>query len=118
MPHAHATLVQNWKADSVQAAHFAVAVRDYYVQLYAPRLVADGPSASILLPSTRPDAWAIQYISIGRIRPIMDAIDEDSSGWISVREVNAFASLGRLGRPQDWTLLKWFAYWAAGTPFT
>ena len=56
------------------------------------------------------DRWAIEYISLTRVRPVLEAFDDDASGWISVKEANAFTS----SRPLDYSVIKWLAYWAAG----
>ncbi|KAF8882713.1 hypothetical protein BD779DRAFT_1674866 [Infundibulicybe gibba] len=41
---------------------------------------------------------------------ILEAVDDDGTGFISIKEVNTFTTL----RPDGWTLLQWIAYWAAG----
>jgi len=56
------------------------------------------------------DQWALQYIRVDKLRAIMDAIDTDASGLITVKEINDFTQ----ARPDDWSLLKWIAYWAIG----
>ena len=48
--------------------------------------------------STNPDAWAIKYIDVKWVPPILEAFDEDASGFITVSEVNRFTS----SRPVDW----------------
>ncbi|GJE85128.1 VPS13 domain-containing protein [Phanerochaete sordida] len=60
------------------------------------------------------DEWALEYITISRIQPLLEAFDDDASSLVSVSEVNAFSS----ARPKDWSLAKWMAYWAAGFPLT
>jgi hypothetical protein len=45
-----------------------------------------------------PDAWAIKYIDIMRLQPIMEAIDDDASGFITIGEVNRLTA----SRPIDW----------------
>jgi hypothetical protein len=44
------------------------------------------------------DQWALQYISVFRVQPLIEALDDDVSSFISIAEVNAFTS----GRPHDW----------------
>ncbi|KAF6748146.1 hypothetical protein DFP72DRAFT_1174531 [Ephemerocybe angulata] len=56
------------------------------------------------------DEWALNYIDVVHLDPIVEAIDDDFSGFISIHEANRFA----IGRPKTWSLLRWFAYWAAG----
>ncbi|KIK61460.1 hypothetical protein GYMLUDRAFT_43033 [Collybiopsis luxurians FD-317 M1] len=60
------------------------------------------------------DDWAIEYITISRIQPLLEAIDDDSSTLISVAEVNNFTT----ARPKDWSLVQWMAFWTAGFPLT
>ncbi|THH03624.1 hypothetical protein EW146_g10379, partial [Bondarzewia mesenterica] len=62
--------------------------------------------------SGHPDAWAIKYIDIKRLQPIMEAFDDDASGFITVVEVNQFTSSPT--RPPKWTLPHWVAFWAIG----
>lgn len=56
------------------------------------------------------DEWALEYITMSRIQPLLEAFDDDASSLVSIAEVNAFTR----SRPQDWSLPKWLAYWAAG----
>ncbi|KAJ7315149.1 hypothetical protein DFH08DRAFT_422699 [Mycena albidolilacea] len=56
------------------------------------------------------DRWAINYFTLTRVRPILEAFDDDGSGWISVLEANTFTS----SRPVDYSVVKWLAFWAAG----
>ncbi|KAJ7508959.1 hypothetical protein B0H11DRAFT_1360059 [Mycena galericulata] len=56
------------------------------------------------------DRWAIEYITLARVRSILEAFDDDGSGWISVLEANHFTS----SRPLNYTVVKWIAFWAAG----
>lgn len=44
------------------------------------------------------DAWALQYITIQRIQPLLEAFDDDASSLVSISEVNAFTS----ARPKNW----------------
>ena len=48
--------------------------------------------------STNPDAWAIKYLDVMWVQPILEAFDDDASGFITVAEVNRFTS----SRPVDW----------------
>lgn len=45
-----------------------------------------------------PDSWTLQYINVGRARNILEAFDDDASGFVTVSEVNNFTRL----RPRDW----------------
>ena len=65
-----------------------MALKDYYVEK-----AAEGSSSL-----KGADSWAVKYISIGRTRTIMEAFDDDASGFITVSEVNTFTR----SRPPDW----------------
>lgn len=43
--------------------------------------------------------WGFEYIDVAYVHPIVEAMDEDGSGFISVKEANSFA-LSR-DRPKD-----------------
>lgn len=65
-----------------------MALRDYYVEKVAR-------SSASLVGS---ESWAIKYINIGRSRSILEALDGDASGFVTVNEVNNFTQ----SRPLDW----------------
>ena len=65
-----------------------MSLRDYYVEDAAGY-------ANCVMNS---DRWAIKYINIGRARNILEAFDDDSSGFVTVNEVNNFTR----SRPLDW----------------
>jgi hypothetical protein len=44
------------------------------------------------------DEWALEYIDVVHLDPIVAAIDDDFSGYISIREANRFA----VARPKGW----------------
>lgn len=44
------------------------------------------------------DEWALQFISISRIQPLLEAFDDDASSLVSISEVNAFTG----ARPKNW----------------
>jgi hypothetical protein len=86
----------------VKARHFVLALRDYYLEKLAsepggvPDMAHIGTSA--INNSTNPDAWAIKYIDVMWVQPILEAFDDDASGFITISEVNRFTS----SRPVDW----------------
>jgi len=49
-------------------------------------------------------------LDIRYLQPVMEAFDDDGSGFITVSEVNMFIDR----RPENWSFLKWVAYWAIG----
>ena len=76
-----------------------LALRDHYLE----KLISetnDGPDmgANPISSSTSPDVWAIKYIDVLWVQPILEAFDDDASGFITVGEVNRFTS----SRPIDW----------------
>lgn len=44
------------------------------------------------------DLWSLQYISLHRIQPLIEALDDDGSTYITVTEVNSFTT----SRPNGW----------------
>ncbi|KAG6853160.1 hypothetical protein C0991_006448 [Blastosporella zonata] len=108
-----------WKG-SVKARHFVLALHDYYSDQLSS---TESPQASHIsgLPSpetpTRSsflkrhdDRWALTYINAAYVQSILEAVDDDGTGFISVKEVNTFVA----ERPENWSLPHWIAYWAAG----
>ncbi|KAI0666294.1 hypothetical protein C8Q78DRAFT_1072526 [Trametes maxima] len=74
-------------------------------------------TATTLADSDKPkpamnDKWALEYLNVAWLHPIMEAIDDDTSGYISVSEVNRF--MQRLPAELGWSLPHWLAYWAVG----
>ncbi|THV00763.1 hypothetical protein K435DRAFT_963848, partial [Dendrothele bispora CBS 962.96] len=59
------------------------------------------------------DTWALKYINITNLQPLVEIFDGDMSGYVSVWEANEILSL----RPEGWSLIQWIAYWAAGRHF-
>jgi len=54
------------------------------------------PTPSNLRPDGDQDLWVFDYIDVQHVQPIVEAMDEDGSGFISVKEANKFA----LSRPK------------------
>ena len=50
------------------------------------------------------DWWALQFISIKYVRSILEAFDEDASGFVTVKEANNFTRSRPLG--WRWVLAK------------
>jgi hypothetical protein len=44
------------------------------------------------------DHWALQYINVAHLNAILEAIDDDGTRFISIKEANTFAN----ERPQGW----------------
>ena len=81
-------------------------LRDYYVEKFAAEAegVLGTGDVSTNTPQN-PDAWAIKFIDVTHLQPILEAFDDDASGFITISEVNRFTSSPR--RPANWRLV-WF----------
>ncbi|KAJ7798269.1 hypothetical protein B0H14DRAFT_3886551 [Mycena olivaceomarginata] len=116
----------NWRG-TVKAGHFIVAVQDHFLHKYneereiheASRNAAEGNLThqrrihrTDESSSESEDLWAAQFITLTRMRRILEAFDDDASGWITVAEANTFTS----SRPENYSVIKWLAFWAAGFP--
>ncbi|KAG8730980.1 hypothetical protein FRC11_005410, partial [Ceratobasidium sp. 423] len=88
---------------SVKGRHFVSAVHHHFEQTFIRYRRETG--------TPHPDVWTLNYLSRVIFYPsIGDAIDEDSSGYVSLHELNHFFD----SRPQGWSIPQWLAYWAAG----
>ncbi len=55
--------------------------------------------AARALPETAAeDSWALEYITMSNIQPLIEALDDDGSSFVRVNEVNEFTS----SRPEGW----------------
>jgi hypothetical protein len=90
--------MKGWRGN-VKARHFVLALRDHYLEKLTTEIegVSD-MGTSAISNTTNPDAWAIKYIDVMWVQPILEAFDDDASGFITVSEVNRFTS----SRPVDW----------------
>lgn len=76
-----------------------LALRDHYLEeLVSETKGVPEMGTTAINNSTNPDAWAIKYIDVMWVQPILEAFDDDASGFITVTEVNRFTS----SRPADW----------------
>ncbi|KAF9220899.1 hypothetical protein BS17DRAFT_820097 [Gyrodon lividus] len=126
-----AGLTQNLEGNgSVKARHFILALHDYFVDKFSedcPDQVAVTPMS---IPSPLPpdeyiepgalldlalsqpprsktdDRWALVYINVTHIQPILEAFDDDGSGFYSNPHI-LFTTCSK-------SLPHWLAYWAAG----
>ncbi|KAI0265555.1 hypothetical protein BC834DRAFT_987866 [Gloeopeniophorella convolvens] len=105
------TIHEIWKEmawrGNVKARHFVLALRDHFLDKIGE---GHGSTATSIHESLDPDAWAIAYIDVLHLQPIMEAFDDDASGFITITEMNRFTR----SRPLNWSLPHWVAYWAAG----
>ncbi|KAG6908278.1 hypothetical protein DXG01_005484 [Tephrocybe rancida] len=107
-----------WKS-TVKSRHFVLALRDHYLELFAKKsnfgrdaaqseqppfphqISSDGGTTHNLTPEATPssnDIWTAAYFNVSYIQAISEAIDDDGSGFITVREVNDFTT----SRPPKW----------------
>ncbi|KAJ7657340.1 hypothetical protein DFH06DRAFT_991084, partial [Mycena polygramma] len=125
---------QGWKG-SVKARHFVLALNDYYTEKFstvdaavaksvAGSTAGSAPPSPLMSPTSpafaqlelpggakiEDDRWALAYITVARLQAILEAVDDDGTGFVSIKEANDFA----LSRPEGWSLLSWVAFWAAG----
>ncbi|KAK0487641.1 hypothetical protein IW261DRAFT_1327956 [Armillaria novae-zelandiae] len=91
---------------SVKAKHLVIALHDYFIEKLRPFGRPDDP-----IPAEyKNDQWTLAYLNSPHIQPLLEAIDDDATGFITIREINAFVE----SKPKEWTLLQWIAYWAEG----
>lgn len=108
---------------SVKAKNFVLTFRDHYHQdqsaspspspltSVSPAPLVDGKTEAQSLslstnlgqhspasPAEDPNTWLLEYIDVSHVRPIVEAMDADGSGFISVKEINSFAR----ARPKNW----------------
>ncbi|KAI0042039.1 hypothetical protein FA95DRAFT_1500564 [Auriscalpium vulgare] len=98
-----------WRGN-VKARHFVLALRDSFMEKLHDKTPKIKGISATKNDEIDPDAWAIQYIDVMHLQPILEAFDDDASGFITVSEMNRFTS----SRPIDWSLPHWIAYWAIG----
>ncbi|KAF5376289.1 hypothetical protein D9615_008531 [Tricholomella constricta] len=112
-----------WKG-SVKARHFVLALHDYYTDKMSsvgtpttahisglPSPQTPGRNSMTTVQKKRQDdRWALTYINAAYVQPILEAVDDDGTGFVSVKEVNTFVA----ERPGNWSLPHWIAYWAVG----
>jgi hypothetical protein len=107
----------------VKARHFVLALHDYYTDKLGnvaseTPTVDRGSQGSVSSPpalSPRPlksgnsvmfrrdDKWALAYINAAYVQPILEAVDDDGTGFVSVKEVNTFVG----SRPDGWRSVFW-----------
>ncbi|TFK62847.1 hypothetical protein BDN72DRAFT_929692 [Pluteus cervinus] len=105
-----------WRGN-VEARHFVLALYDYYNdgvhRISQPSNAHEvGNTTTLPAPIMVDDKWALAYVNVVYVQPIMEAVDDDGTGFVSIKEVNMFAN----SAPRDFgrNLLQRLAYWAAG----
>ena len=86
--------MQNWVPRG-PGRQFVLALRDRYrhqvEDLVKRRQAEEGTRVS------DQDEWALEWINMNRLQSIAEAFDDDSSGFVTIAEVNQFTS----SRPKD-----------------
>ena len=98
----------------MKATHFVIALHDYFTVKASRKTIAttgsaDVPAetvnktdadvdATLSLDTSAEDSWALEHINIRLIQPLIEAIDDDGSSFITVSELNEFTS----SRPKKW----------------
>ena len=77
-------------------------LQDHYRDKFEQATHAPGPAST--------DQWALKYLSAQGLGPVMEAFDDDGSGYITVTEVNRFTET----MPKD---LKWTCVNVLNPPF-
>ncbi|KAK0462478.1 uncharacterized protein EV420DRAFT_1265318 [Desarmillaria tabescens] len=116
-----------WRG-SVKAKHLILALHDYLIDklgaLSASPMMSPGASelgSPIISPTSavtndffslkcKNDRWALAYFNVAHVQPILEAVDDDATGFITTKEINTFTK----SMPPGWTLPQWIAYWAEG----
>ena len=81
-----------------------MALRDHFAEgnrPSPPAVDSDIASSTDAMPDSQVvvnDQWALEYMTIVRVQPLIEAIDDDVSSFITVAEVNAFTA----ARPSNW----------------
>lgn len=117
-----------WKG-SAKARHLVMALREYFAERYADAETEESEALAVVfsagraeaLPQVRKrpgirleDRWTLEYISLLRLQPLLEAFDDDASTFVTVSEANAFTQT----RPSGWSLPRWLAYWTIGMSAT
>lgn len=86
----HPHIPQGWRRN-VKARLFVMTLRDNFSDV--PTRTSSAVAAALGRDPAAmqlTDEWAFEYISINYLQSIMEAFDDDGSGYITVGEVNRF----------------------------
>lgn len=101
----------------MKARHFVLALHDYFVERHHQKILLGTIGADSIAPEyaigLEDDLWALSHINILHVQPILEAFDDDGTGFVSIKEANQFST----SRPTGWSLPQWIAYWAVGKVF-
>ena len=85
---------QGWRG-STKARHFVLALRDYFREKMEEKKRTNNFEVSRI---NEQDEWALEWINVTRLQPIVEAFDDDASNFITVTEANDLTT----ARPRDW----------------
>jgi hypothetical protein len=80
-------MIQRWH-ERVRGRQFIHALRDHYIEKVAKHKHDDSSAAHA----------ALEYIDFPRLGHILEAFDDDASGYVTVSQINKFTN----SRPADW----------------
>ena len=88
---------QHWRRN-VKARPFVLTLRDHFTDkaegATTAKSAGDADSAQHAHDKAGGSAgWTHQYVDVKYLQPIMDAIDDDGSGHVTIAEVNQFTEL-------------------------
>ncbi len=87
-------LCQAWNR-SVKAKHLVLALHDYFIEKLRPL----GPPDDPIPAEYEKDRWTLAYLNSPHLQPLLEAIDDDATGFITIREINTFVE----SKPKEWT---------------
>lgn len=76
----------------MKARYLVLALYDHLVE----KLGGVGTSGGA---SDEDDLWALSYFNGAHVQPLLEAIDDDATGFITTREINTFIE----SVPEHWT---------------
>ncbi|KAJ2968464.1 hypothetical protein NUW54_g13209 [Trametes sanguinea] len=82
----------------VKARHLVLAIHDYYMQKLddQQRAVASGSVSQ--RPVNEEEVWALRCLDLKNLQRIIEVLDYDASGFVTIQEVNQFTT----SRPEGW----------------
>lgn len=79
----------------MKAKHLVLALHDYFIEKLRPLGRPDDP-----IPAEyEKDQWTLAYLNSPHLQPLLEAIDDDATGFITIREINTFVE----SKPEEWT---------------
>ena len=81
---------QGWRRN-VKTRLFVMTLRDNYsdIPTHASAVVTHA-LGNATAGNSHKDDWAFEYINVTYLQPIMEAFDDDGSGYVTITEVNRF----------------------------